>query len=44
MEAQIKNFDTQMQEEEERHNTMVISHQQKVEHHRYEHQEAQLMT
>lgn len=23
---------------------MVISHQQKVEHHRYEHQEAQLMT
>jgi len=40
LESQIKNFDTKMQEEEEKHNTLVISHMQKVQHHEYEHQEA----
>ena len=40
LEAEIKNFDTKMQMEEETHNTLVISHQQKVQHHEYEHQEA----
>ena len=40
LEAQIKNFDTKMQMEEETHNTLVISHLQKVQHHEYEHQEA----
>lgn len=37
LESQIKNFDTKMQEEEEKHNTLVISHMQKVQHHEYEH-------
>lgn len=39
LESQIKNFDTKMQTEEETHNTLVISHQQKVQHHEYEHEE-----
>ena len=39
LEAQVKNFDTKMQNEEETHNTLVISHLQKVQHHEYEHQE-----
>ena len=39
LESQIKNFDTKMQQEEETHNTLVISHQQKVQHHEYEHEE-----
>ena len=38
LESQIKNFDTKMQQEEETHNTLVISHQQKVQHHEYEHE------
>jgi len=40
LEAQIKNFDTMMQEEETTHNTLVVSHLQKVQHHEYEHGEA----
>ena len=39
LESQVKNFDTKMQSEEETHNTLVISHLQKVQHHEYEHQE-----
>ena len=37
--SQVMNFDTKMQGEEETHNTLVISHLQKVQHHEYEHQE-----
>ena len=40
MEAEIKNFDTKMQKEEQDHNCLVISHLQKVQHHEYEHEEA----
>ena len=40
LEAKIKNFDTKMQMEEESHNTLVVSHLQKVQHHEYEHEEA----
>lgn len=40
LEAEIKNFDTKMQREEETHNTLVVSHLQKVQHHQYEHGEA----
>ena len=40
LEAEIKNFDTKMQKEEETHNTLVVSHLQKVQHHQYEHGEA----
>jgi len=40
LESDIKNFDTKMQREEETHNTLVVSHLQKVQHHEYEHQEA----
>ena len=40
LEAQIKNFDTKMQDEETTHNTLVVSHLQKVQHHEYEHGEA----
>lgn len=40
LEAEIKNFDTKMQKEEETHNTLVVSHLQKVQHHEYEHLEA----
>jgi len=40
LESEIKNFDTKMQKEEEQHNTLVVSHLQKVQHHEYEHQEA----
>ena len=37
LEAEISNFDTKMQKEEESHNTLVVSHLQKVQHHEYEH-------
>ena len=40
LESEIKNFDTKMQDEESRHNTLVVSHLQKVQHHEYEHGEA----
>ena len=40
LEAEIKNFDTKMQKEEVTHNTLVVSHLQKVQHHEYEHLEA----
>jgi len=40
LESEIKNFDTKMQKEEETHNTLVVSHLQKVQHHEYEHGEA----
>ena len=40
LESEIKNFDTKMQEEEEKHNTLVVSHLQKVQHHEYEHEVA----
>lgn len=40
LEAEILNFDTQMQRKEKDHDTEVISHLQKVQHHEYEHQEA----
>lgn len=39
LESQIKNFDTKMQKEEDTHNTLVVSHLQKVQHHEYEHGE-----
>jgi len=37
LEAEILNFDTQMQKKEKDHDTEVISHLQKVQHHEYEH-------
>ena len=39
LQAQIQNFDTKMQQEEESHHTLVVSHQQKVQHHEYEHED-----
>ena len=40
LESDIRNFDTKMEAEEASHNTEVISHLQKVQHHEYEHSEA----
>ena len=40
LESEIKNFDTKMQDEESRHNTLVVSHLQKVQHHEFEHGQA----
>jgi len=40
LEADIRNFDTRMEDSEGRHNTEVVSYLQKVSHHEYEHTEA----
>jgi len=40
LEADIRNYDTKMEDAEGRHNTEVVSYLQKVSHHEYEHTES----